>query len=147
MRAARTPVKRISEALCASNQRSFVCASYCTAVNKAIRTQEVAACNQKKHDLLLMALHNCRNQRKICSYDRSLLTVANAGKVCIVFVFEARRHTRMLRLRRQDSLRGRRSTLSNRFNEQFPRCSTKIDKSLEYYNADRSSRAIIIAAS
>ncbi len=93
-----------------------------------------------------MALHNCRNQRKICSYDSSLVTVTNAGKVCIVFVSEARRHTRMLRLGRQDSIRRRRTTLSDRFNEQFPRCSTKIDKSLEYYNEDRSRRAIIIAA-
>ncbi len=46
--------------------------------------------------------------------------------------FEARRHTRMLRLGRQDFLQRRRSTPNNWFNEQFPRCSTKIDKSLEY---------------
>jgi hypothetical protein len=45
--------------------------------------------------------------------------------------FEARRHTRMLKLGCQDSLRRRRSTPSNWFNEQFPQCSTKTDKSLE----------------
>ncbi len=45
--------------------------------------------------------------------------------------FEARRHTRMLRLGRQDSLRRKRLTPNNWFNEQFARCSTKIDKSLE----------------
>jgi hypothetical protein len=45
--------------------------------------------------------------------------------------FEARRHTHMLKLGRQDFLQRRRLTPSNWFNKQFPRCSTKIDKSLE----------------